>query len=309
MLVLIVAVSCLLMGWLIVNLPRRRSDGTLVRNAHPYRKMIPFLMPGRNESIVLYEDYADAARLEGYLARLRDTGGVDADVTHCLVAAVAQSLGAHPELNRFVVGKRLYQRDAPTVTFSMKRKRLDRAAKLAAVKVRLSGTESFEEICRVINERVGTERSRAKTFADKELGLLTRLPRPVLSLCLRVLGWLDYHNLAPASLLEQDAFYASAFIANLGSLGMNAGYHHLYEYGTCPLFMTVGRIEERPWVVDGEIVVRRVLPIRWSYDERVDDGLTAKRGMDAVRDRLENPERYFGELPAEAVAGSCRPAA
>ena len=309
MLVPAIVASCLLVGWLLVNLPRRRCDGSLVRGAHPYRKMMPFLMPGRNESIVLYDDFADAAKLESYLARLRHTRGVDADVTHCLVAAVAQSLGAHPELNRFVVGKRLYQRDAAAVTFSMKRKRLDRAAKLAAVKVRLSGTESFEEICRVINERVGAERSEAETFADKEVGLLTRLPRPVLGLCLRVLRWLDYHNLAPASFIEQDPFYASAFIANLGSLGMNAGYHHLYEYGTCPLFMTVGSIEERPWVVDGEIVVRRVLPIRWSYDERVDDGLTAKQGMDAVRDRLEHPERYFGQLVAAPSPRSCSRAA
>ena len=308
MLVPIVALSCLFVCWLFVNLPRRRSDGSLVRSAHPYRRMIPYLMPGRNESIVLYEDYADAVQLESYLARLREAGDVEADVTHCLVAAVAQSLAANPELNRFVVGKRLYQRDAATVTFSMKRKRLDRAAKLAAVKVRLSGTESFEQICRVINERVGTERSQAVTFVDKELGLLTRLPRPVLSIGLRLLRWLDYHNLAPAGFIDKDSFYASAFIANLGSLGMNAGYHHLYEYGTCPLFMTVGRIEERPWVVDGQLVVRRVLPIRWSYDERVDDGLTAKLGMDAVRERLENPERYFGGA-GEAMLGSCRPAA
>ncbi|MBW2524474.1 MAG: 2-oxo acid dehydrogenase subunit E2 [Deltaproteobacteria bacterium] len=309
MLIVAIVLGCLLVGWLLLNLPRRRSDGVPVRKIHPYRKMIPFLMPGRNESVVYYEDVADASELEDYVARASGALGTEVDVTHCLVAALAQALTEHPELNRFVVGKRLYQRRRAAVTFSMKRKRLDRRAKLAAVKIRLSGAESFAELCRLINDQVSVERSGSKTHADRELGLLTGLPRPLLSLGVRLLRWLDDHNLAPASFIEQDPFYASAFIANLGSLGMGAAFHHLYEYGTCPLFMMVGRIEERPAVVDGQVVVRRVLPIRWSYDERIDDGLTAKGGMDAVRRRLEHPSTYFGDHAATSAPGARRAAA
>jgi hypothetical protein len=304
-----IVLGCWFLGWLIINLPRKRSDGVLVKGGHPYRQVIPFLMTGRNESIVFYDDQADASKLVDYVARARVAFDTDVDITHCLVAALARALADHPQINRFVAGKRLYQRDGATVTFSMKRKRLDRAAKLATVKLHFSGDESFEAICRLINGRVDVERSDTRTYTDRELGLLSRLPRPVLGLGLRVLRWLDYHNLAPASFIEQDGFYASAFIANLGSLGMKAGYHHLYEYGTCPLFMMVGRIEERPMVVAGQVVPRLVCPIRWSFDERIDDGLTAKGALDAIRDCLENPEAHFGRLDEQSTPGSCRSAA
>ena len=86
-----------------------------------------------------------------------------------------------------------------------------------------------------------------------------------------------------------DAFYTTVFIANLGSVGMGPGYHHLFEWGTSPLFLMVGRIEERAVVRDGQIVVEKVLPMRYSYDERIDDGLTARFGIDGVNTVLSDP--------------------
>ncbi len=90
--------------------------------------------------------------------------------------------------------------------------------------------------------------------------------------------------------------YTSAFIANLGSLGMPAGYHHLYEWGTSSLFVMVGRIEERAVVENGQVVIRKILPTRYSYDERIDDGLSAAYGMQTLKRVLENPARELGCL-------------
>ena len=98
--------------------------------------------------------------------------------------------------------------------------------------------------------------------------------------------------------MEQDGFYTSMFIANLGSLGMRPAFHHLYEYGNCPLFLMVGRIEERPMVRDGVVVAENIMHIRWSYDERIDDGLSSNYGMTSFREALEDPALVFGELPA-----------
>ena len=107
---------------------------------------------------------------------------------------------------------------------------------------------------------------------------------------------LDANNMLPASFIEHDAFYTSMVIANLGSLGMRAAFHHLYEYGTCSLFLMVGKSEGRPVVKDGKVVPEKTLHVRWSYDERIDDGLTSSHGMATVRERMEDPNRYFGSL-------------
>ena len=284
--------SQLLLDW-----PTKRSDGELVDRIHPYRKMLPFMMRGRNESVVYYDDPAKAENLLDYVARAKEAWGTEVDITHCLVGAARIGLWENPKMNQFIAGRRLYRRNTEEVTFSMKRQRMNKEAKLSAVKLRVDDrTESFKELCLRINSHIVVERSEKETYTDKELNIFTQLPRPLLERALNVLRWADHHNLVPNDFIKNDGFYTSVFIANLGSLGMHAGYHHLYEYGTCPLFMMVGRIEERPIVEDGEIVVRKMLPVRWTYDERIDDGLTAKYGMQSVREALEDPEGHFGPI-------------
>jgi len=66
-------------------------------------------------------------------------------------------------------------------------------------------------------------------------------------------------------------------------VGLDAGYHHLWEYGTCSIFAVLGRIHTRP---DGV----QVVDVKYSYDERVEDGLYAAITMDGIRERLEAPE-------------------
>jgi pyruvate dehydrogenase E2 component (dihydrolipoamide acetyltransferase) len=77
---------------------------------------------------------------------------------------------------------------------------------------------------------------------------------------------------------------------------MGAGYHHLYEWGNCPMFVMAGQIEDRAIVVDGEVVVEPILPLRFSFDERINDGLTAKSAIDLLRDCLERPDQYISDV-------------
>ena len=72
----------------------------------------------------------------------------------------------------------------------------------------------------------------------------------------RLLGRLDHFNLLPAFFIQDDPLYISVFVANLGSLKMGAAYHHLYEYGNCPLFLVLGQVEDRPGVVEGRVEVQ-----------------------------------------------------
>ena len=116
----------------------------------------------------------------------------------------------------------------------------------------------------------------------------------------RVLFWANDHNLLPASFIRDDSMYTGAFIANLGSLGMDAGFHHLYEWGNCPIFVMVGAVHDAAVVEDGQVVAARVMNLRFTYDERVEDGLAARQGFDIMLDVLEDPERFLGCLDPDA---------
>lgn len=294
----LLAFSALFLLFILINCKTSRSDGTLVPGVHPYRVMLGHITPKRNEAIVYFDCYVRAEKLLAYIAEAKKH--TEVDVTHCLVGAVSQALVENPRMNRFVAGRRLYQRRERQVTFSAKRKRLDREAKLAAIKINLGpdaeSSETFKALCARINSQIGEERSERPTYLDRELGLLTSIPRPILLRGVQLFFWLDHHNLLPKSFIDNDAMFTSVFIANLGSLGMDPGYHHLYEWGNCPVFITAGRIAERPAVVDGQLVVEKSLHLRFSYDERIDDGLNARFGIDAIKRILEDPFTHLGSL-------------
>jgi hypothetical protein len=199
-------------------------------------------------------------------------------------------------MNRFSVGHRLYDRKGRYITFSVKRQKLNKKAKISAVKIGIPEGSTFRDLVTKINEKIGVERSSKVTYTDKELNLFLKLPRPLLSAGIRFFKWLDYFNLLPGSFIHPDPMYTSVFVANLGSLGMRAGFHHLYEWGNCPAFMMVGKIEDRPVVEEGKVVVQKTLHVRWTYDERIDDGLTSKFGMAAAQRMLEDPHTNLGCL-------------
>ena len=294
--------AALAVSWVALQFKASRPDGVPLKT-HPYRRMMFHLMPTRAESLVYYDIEVDAAALEAFVAETSEHYRVN--VTHCVVAAWGVALSKVPKMNRFTMGRRLYQRHERAVSFSMKRRKLDAEAALAVVKMRIRDDDSFESFARRVEERIGFERSGQATTVDKELSFFLRLPRAVLNAAIPLLRWLDYHGLLPKAFIGPDPMYASAFIANLGSLGMRAGFHHLFEWGNCPVFAMCGRIEERVLVVDGQPVVRRVLPLRFTYDERIDDGLNAAKGVDVLRGVLEAPAEHFG-APGIAEADAPR---
>ncbi len=280
--------------WALANAKTSRPDGTLVRRLHPYRRLMGYIMPGRNESLVYFESYVDSRQLLDYLTEARKR--FDCDMTHAIVAATCICCAENPTMNRFSLGGRLYQRNGIYISFSMKRQQLDRAAKLSVVKIRIQPGETFRALCERINAGIRTERSGERTHADKEFDLFEHLPRPLMQAGVRLLNTLDYYNLLPASYIENDPLYTSMFCANMGSLQMNAGFHHLYEYGTCSLFTMAGRIEDRPVVENGRVEIRSMLLLRFTYDERVDDGLNARYGIQSIVGALERPFEVLGCL-------------
>lgn len=292
--ILLTAAGALVGLWILAKMKTSRADGVLMGSIHPYRRMMQIIMPTRVESTVYLDVWAPSDELTAYVEEanaLFPTG-----VTHAVVAAANQALLACPPLNSFVMGRRLYERNHREITFSMKRKKLNREAKLATVKLRMADGETFRELSERIDGKINHERSGEKTYADKEFDLFGLLPRAGLRAAAWGMRWLDYHNLLPASFIENDALYTSAVIANVGSLDLPPGYHHLYEWGNCGWFLMVGHVEERAVAREGEVVVERGIQVRIAFDERVEDGLSTKFGMEAFLTTLTQPRTVLGCL-------------
>jgi hypothetical protein len=271
----------------------RRRDGTLAKVA-PYRRIMPFLMRGKNESSVLFEQHLDMSRAQPWLEDWNRRTGQHATAFHLVLHALGRMLHERPQLNRFIAGRRIYDRRGVFMTFAAK-KAMREDAPLATVKREFPRAERFAEMVAALATDIRVAKSDAVSKVDKELAVFLRFPGFLLAASVALLRWLDGLGLAPRALIGDDPMYTSAFVANLGSLKIDAAYHHLYEYGNCPLFCTVGRLAAAPVVVDGEVQVRPSLLLRYSYDERVEDGFYAASGIALLRAWIEDPADWIAD--------------
>jgi len=283
---------------------QRRPDGRLVTGIPGERAIMPFIMRRRTESTVYFEQLVDITAAQEWIARWNAAGGPHLSLFVLVLNELAGMLHTRPHLNRFVAGHRLYERDQVELAFGALQEFADNAS-LEMIKRRFEPHENLATVIRSLDRSITQARTTGVPGVDREVKMFLSLPAPVLSLAVAVFHWLDARGVLPAALTRSDPMYASAVVSNLGSLKIDAAFHHLYEHGNCPLFLVVGKVRPVPAVDDdGRIVARRVLPLRWSFDERIEDGLYAARSAELLRARLEDPIRYLGR-PEDVVRREC----
>lgn len=268
-----------------------RPDGTIVRGQSPVRTIMPFLMKGRNESIILHDMVLDVSRTLPWLQRYNadKTEEERATLFHLFLWSCARALHDRPGLNRFVSGGRIYQRNEVSIAFAAKRAMRDDAP-IVTVKLVFPKDEPLEACVLRIRSFIREGRTGKPRTVDREVNLATKLPGPVLRAGVGLLQKLDSLNLMPKQMIDSDPMYASLFVANIGSVGIDDVAHHLYEYGTCSLFGVVGQVKKTVFVGEGDQpVVHDGVKVRWSFDERINDGFYCASSLAFARKTIENP--------------------
>lgn len=259
----------------------RRPDGRLAV-VSPIRRFMPFISPTRNGALVYLTQRIDVRRAEALLAERNAARPREARVTlfHLVLAAIAEALHQKPRLNRFVAGRRIWDRDGVWLSFSAKQAFAEDAP-IMTVKRRFAPGEPIDALATDVWALLGAGRSGEQTLADKEVGLMLKLPGVLIRLLLGLARLADHHGLLPRSMIATDPLFTSVFVANLGSVGLDAGYHHLWEWGNCPVFAVMGAVE------GGR------LTMKYSYDERIADGFYAAKGLEIVKALLEAPDAWL----------------
>ena len=246
---------------------------------------------------MFFEQEIDVTKTFPILEKLRADHDIPVTFLHLLILAGAKTIAERPRLNRFVAGRRLYQRRGIWISFSAKREKSDDGAAVV-IKRKIDPAASLGDVVVATRQSVDAERSGKATYIDKELGLFLALPTLLLTFATKCVRWLDAGGWLPRGFIDNDPLFASFFIANLGSIGMDAGFHHLFEYGSVTTFCTAAHAKEvvRPDPNSSDpraIVRRRVVMLRYSFDERVEDGLYAAQSLEVMRNALEDPETFL----------------
>ena len=266
-----------------------RPDGDYLRNLPRARRIMPFIMRKRNESIVFFEQKLDTSRTLTFLDNFRTRTGLHATMLHLLIYASAQMLKDRPRMNRFVAGGRIFQRRGIWICFSAKKRKIEDAP-IVLVKREIDPSWSFEELVRQIEGGISEGRSDKPSTTDTELSLMFKLHTLLVGWMVCLLMKLDHFGLLPGAYIKKDPLFASLFIVNLGSINLDAGYHHLYEYGNIPMLIMVGRSKgEVVGGPDGNQTIQPMMTMRYSFDERIEDGLYGARALEIMKRIIEDP--------------------
>lgn len=284
-----------------------RYEGELVTKESLEQRILAFLAPTRTESVVYYEQDVDARPLLAYLERVNAGRKPEERITlfQVVLATYVRTMKIRNKMNRFALGGRVYQRRFIECSFIVKKDTHDQG-KASAVKARFEPDSTLDEVIARIQQTVQRGRSHSRTASEREMSFGLKFPPVLLRVGVRFLQALDYFNLMPSSMIDADELYTSIFVANLGSVGLKAPFHHLYEWGTASIFCVVGQVEKKAIVNErGEIEVREMLPLRWTYDERIADGFYAARTLDYIAELLMNPSAL--ERPPVEEVGALHP--
>lgn len=270
---------------------RRRRDGRLVEDLPALRRVIPYLMPTRTESVVFFPQRIE---VDGLLAWLEEVNaarppGERITLFHVFLTAIARTLHLRPEMNRFVAGRRTYEHTDISISFVVK-KGMSEDAPESEARVVFTGHEDVDDVRRLVDAGVHPKRSGQRGDDDKLVDFFASWPRPVLNGIAGTIRLLDYHSLAPAALTEAIPLYTSVYVVNTGSIGIAAPFHHLYEHGTASIFVAIGRAAPQAVVDDdGQVVARTCVDLVYTLDERASDGFYFARTAEVFRRLVAEP--------------------
>lgn len=277
---------------------KKRPDGTYVKKLHFFTRILPYLMPTRTEAAIYFEQDFDVTKtLEYVQKRKAEPDAPKISVFYILLYAAIRVIAQRPKLNRFVSGYRYYQRNRILFNFVAKRDLSDDGEEIN-VTMSFSPFLTLETFCKKINDHVLSLKKGTGTGTEKLNSFLTGLPR----FCTRFFFWfakfLDYHNALPLSVIDALPFFNTIFFTNVGSVGIDAPFHHNFEIGNCGIFCAVGKIRKEHCIgADGSVETRDKIKITFTYDDRITDGIYCARAIDMVRGLVENPEKL--EAPLE----------
>ena len=281
-----------------------RRDGIWLRDLDPMHGFTPYLYPNRADNEAFIEETIDLTNMNRYIAEKNaQNPEYRYKYFQIILAAIVKTVTLKPRMNRFIAGNRVYQRTELTSAFVVK-KQFNEQSEEALAFLKFSPDSTLESIRAQIYKEITTFRKENKTDNSTDgMAMLLKLPRFVLRLVMKILFFLDYRGIVPYSLIKTDPNYSSIFINNLGSIKLNAAYHHLNNWGTNSLFVVIGKKFQAP-VFDetGFQGMREMLKLGITLDERIADGYYYSRAIQLAKHLLEHPELL--EKPAsEPVEG------
>jgi len=270
-------------------------------------RMDQFNTPWRVTSAAIYTTPTDS-RVYGTLdidvtdakqfMKEKRESGAKITMVHLATAVLARAVAFDvPEMNCFI-------RRGGVVG----RKRLDVMVPVAmggegvtSVIVRDAHARTVTSIAEEISGKAQRARGGEETKAAQNKYLLNRIPWPLRRPAFRFLKWITVDMGVEIKALGLSAnSFGSFVVSDIGSHGLATGMTSLMPAAKVPAVIVLGKVEEKPVVRNGEIVIRTILPLTGTFDHRIVDGAQIGKLARGIKRNFRKPE-WLDEIPAKEL--------
>lgn len=263
-----------------------RADGTRVKDADTMYKLIPHFLTKRYDSMNMITVDIPLEPIKTYIKKARIDGK---PISHLavIITAYMKMVQEFPYINRFVVNRKIFQHNEFKVAMVVLRPGSDDST---ISKIALEFGDDVFTVQKKINDFIESNRAENnKNNLDKAMNILLSVSG-FARIAIDIVRLLDKHGLLPKSFIDTSPFHASVLISNLASIRTNHIYHHIYEFGTTSVAITMGNMREVPKMSKGEITHVRCIPLGIVMDERICSGHYFAQAFARMGKFLRNPE-------------------
>jgi pyruvate dehydrogenase E2 component (dihydrolipoamide acetyltransferase) len=240
----------------------------------------------------------DVTEANKFLQRKREEG-VKLTMVHLATAVLARAVAFDvPEMNCFirrggVVGRKHLDVMVPV--------QVGGDTGVTAAIVRNAHARRVADIAEEIRHKAEKSRGGDEIKAAKNKYLLNRIPWPLRRPAFRLLKWITVDMGMEIKALGLSAHsFGSFVVSDIGSFGLNTGMTALMPAAKVPCVIVLGKMEEKPVVKNGEIVIRTVLPFTGTFDHRIVDGMQIGKLARGIKRNFRKPE-WLDEVPEKEL--------
>lgn len=266
-----------------------RSDGRKLKSIPPIFKIIPQVMRTRADSQVYYSYDMPISGMDEYISQKAEEG-IKISYMNIIYAAMVRLIAQRPQLNRFVMNCETYARKDIEISLAIK-KSLSDDGEETNIKIPFNGTENIFEVKEKLDKAIVENKdTAAENDTDILAKALSLIPNFLLKIIVSLIMFLDNHGLLPKFIIKASPFHTSAYLTNVASLGIDAIFHHLYNFGTTGLFLAMGKKKKSYIYEDEDIKEEKCISLAFVCDERICDGYYFASSVKMFNRYLKKPE-------------------
>lgn len=266
-----------------------RSDGWRVRKVDPIFSVIPYFLRTRLDAQIYFEELIPIDNIEKFIKEHK-AEIPDLSIMHVIMAAMVRLISQRPLLNRFVMWNKIFARNNINFSIAIKRSMSDEGEE-TLIKPYFLPTDTLHDVVRKTKfEQETNQKVGQQTATDTISKILGFLPDAAMRITVGLLLMLDKVGLLPKIIEKISPWHSSMFLTNIGSIGVESIYHHLYEFGTCSIFLAMGKKSRKHSINrHGEITASKTILLKFVMDERICDGFYYALSMRMLNKILADP--------------------